>query len=206
MDLPLLIRGIVLGFSIAAPVGPIGMLCIRRTLANGRLHGFVSGLGAATADMLYGIIAALGLTAVSAALTSNAFWLRVIGGIFLIYLGITTFRSEPASQAARAEARGLLGSYLSTLFLTITNPLTILSFAAMFAALGAGTGSGAYGNGVLVALGVFLGSAAWWLLLSGSVSLIRGWITPARLRWVNRISGVLILIFAASALSVVITG
>src|SRR5512143_860107 len=129
------LRGLIIGFSIAAPVGPIGVLCIRRTLSDGRLYGFVSGLGAATADACYGTIAALGLTIVSTFLVEQANWLRLLGGLYLCYLGLKTFRSRPADRAVEATTRehGLLGAYASTLFLTLTNPLTILSFLAVFA-------------------------------------------------------------------------
>jgi threonine/homoserine/homoserine lactone efflux protein len=117
-------------------------LCIRRTLANGRVYGLASGLGAATADACYGSIAALGLTLIAAFLIDQANWLRLIGGTYLCYLGIKTFRSKPAVQAARADGSGLLGAYTSTLLLTLTNPMTILSFAAIFAGLGAGAANG----------------------------------------------------------------
>ncbi|HEX5679515.1 MAG TPA: LysE family transporter, partial [Desulfobacterales bacterium] len=137
MDLPLFLRGLVIGFSIAAPVGPIGILCIRRTLAEGRASGFLSGLGAATADALYGCVAGFGLTVVSAFLVDQRAWIQLVGGVFLLALGVRTLRSKPAERAAQAAAgRGLAGSYLSTLLLTLTNPMTIISFAGIFAALG----------------------------------------------------------------------
>lgn len=200
MEISFLLRGMLLGFSIAAPVGPIGLLCIRRTLTDGRLTGFVSGLGAATADLMYGCVAAFGLTAVTALLTGNAIWMRLIGGLFLLYLGAQTFRSAPATREASADARGLLGAYISTLLLTITNPLTILTFAAMFAALGAGITGGDYTRGMLVAAGVFIGSAAWWLLLSGGVGLLRRRIDERWLRLINRASGAMIAGFGLLAL------
>lgn len=195
MDIGILLRGLVLGFSIAAPVGPIGVLCIRRTLAQGRLVGLVSGLGAATADTAYGLVAAFGLTAVSSLLVSQTVWLRVVGGLFLLYLGARTFLARPGERAAAVEGRGLLGAYASTLALTLTNPMTILSFVAIFAGLGLGETAGDYGAAALLVLGVFLGSALWWLLLSGGVSLLAGRLTPARLVWVNRLSGLVILAF-----------
>ncbi len=200
MELGPLLRGLVLGFSIAAPVGPIGVLVIRRSLAEGRRVGFVSGLGAATADFMYGAIAAFGLTAVAGLMVSQQVWLRLVGGIFLVYLGVRTFLAQPADKAAEAGGRGLLGAYSSTLFLTLTNPATILSFAVIFAGLGlAGFDGGAWATLALV-VGVFLGSAAWWLLLSGGVSLFRGRLTPAGLRWVNRIAGGIIVAFGVVAL------
>ena len=200
MDSNLLLSGLLIGFSIAAPVGPIGVLCIRRTLASGRLTGLVSGLGAATADAFYGSVAGFGLTLVSGLLISQQWWLRLIGGLFLCYLGVRTFVSRPSARAAEAGARGLLGAYLSTLALTLTNPLTILSFTVIFAGLGIVSAQGNFLSAALLVLGVFLGSALWWLLLSGGVSLFQSLFTPARLRWVNRISGGIIAAFGVLAL------
>jgi threonine/homoserine/homoserine lactone efflux protein len=194
-DLPLVLRGVMIGFSIAAPVGPIGVLCIRRTLAEGRVHGFVSGLGAATADAFYGALAALSLTIISAFLIDQANWLRLIGGAYLCYLGVKTFRSRPSGRAAEAAGRGLLGAYSSTLFLTLTNPLTIFAFAAIFAGVGAEAASGNTLGALNVVLGVFLGSTAWWLILVTLTSLFRARLTTNGLVWVNRLSGLLILGF-----------
>lgn len=201
MDLTFLFRGILIGFSIAAPVGPIGVLCIRRTLADGRAAGLVSGLGAATADALYGCVAGFGLTLISNFLVRQQWWLGLIGGLFLCYLGGKTLLSKPAEQAASAKGSGLLGAYASTFFLTVTNPVTILAFAAIFAGLGLANTRGDYGAAVVLVLGVFLGSAAWWLLLSGGVSLLRERFTATGLQWVNRISGVIILGFGLFALT-----
>ncbi len=212
-DLSFYLRGLIIGFSIAAPVGPIGVLCIRRTLAEGRLYGFISGLGAATADACYGTIAALGLTIVSAFLIDQSNWLRLIGGLYLCYLGLRTFRARPAERAAQsaertAEAvtrrRGLLGAYTSTLFLTLTNPLTIMSFLAVFAGLGLAQSKGAL-SALLLVLGVFSGSAIWWFLLSGFTSLFRSKINPRGLSWINRVSGAIILAFGVVVLYGLIT-
>lgn len=200
MDITLVLRGIILGFSIAAPVGPIGMLCIRRTLAEGRLAGLACGLGAATADAFYGAIAAFGITALSSILIGQVFWLRLIGGLFLCYMGIATFRATPAEHAAASSGRNLLGVYAATAALTLTNPLTILSFAAILAGVGVGTGDGSAGAGGALVLGVFAGSALWWLLLSGGVSLLRGRLTTGALRWINRLSGMVLLGFGLLAL------
>ncbi len=200
MDLSILIKGIALGFSIAAPVGPIGVLCIRRTLASGRVAGLVSGLGAATADAFYGSIAGFGLTLISEFLVSQQTWLRLLGGAFLVYLGIRTFASRPAQVATASGSDGLAGNYASTLFLTLTNPMTIISFAAIFAGLGVVTGSGDYSAAATLVAGVFLGSAAWWLVLSGGVSFFRARFTPAGLIWVNRLSGTVIFGFGMLAL------
>lgn len=194
------LRGLLIGFSIAAPVGPIGVLCIRRTLSDGRLNGFLSGMGAASADMFYGAVAAFGLTAIQDMLLGQSNWLRIIGGIFLLYLGVKTFLAKPSKQAAKAMRNGLFGAYLSTFFLTITNPLTILSFIGIFAALRLGAADGNYSTASLMVLGVFLGSATWWLTLSTGVSLLREKFTPALLTWVNRLAGGIILVFGLVAL------
>jgi threonine/homoserine/homoserine lactone efflux protein len=201
MPIDFLLRGLVIGFSIAAPVGPIGVLCIRRTLAEGRAVGFVSGLGAATADSFYGAIAGFGLTVVSGFLVDQQNWLRLIGGGFLCTLGITVFRARPAENAAAAgKGGGLPGAYLSTLALTLTNPATILSFVAIFAGLGIGDAGGDRRTALALVAGVFAGSAAWWLILSGGVSLLRARLTPARLRWINRLSGMILAGFGAAVL------
>jgi threonine/homoserine/homoserine lactone efflux protein len=201
MDLSYYLRGLLIGFSIAAPVGPIGVLCIRRTLAEGRASGFVSGLGAATADAFYGAIAGFGLTLISGFLLTQQQSIRLLGGVFLCYLGVKTLLSRPAGEEAAVQARGgLVGAYLSTLFLTLTNPMTILSFTAIFAGLGLGAVGGDYPSALVLILGVFSGSALWWLILSGGVSILRGSFRSTRLVWVNRISGLIILSFGLAAL------
>lgn len=202
MDITFLIKGLVIGFSIAAPVGPIGLLCIRRTLAQGQAAGFLSGLGAATADAFYGVIAGFGLSLVSGLLLRQQGWLSLAGGLFLCYLGLKTFNSRPSRVTDPAPAavsgQGLLKAYVSTLFLTLTNPATILSFAAVFAGLGV-TGRNP-ATATLLVLGVFTGSALWWLALSGGVGALRGRFAPGRLYWLNRISGLVLGAFGLAAL------
>jgi len=194
MDISALLKGAVIGFSIAAPVGPIGILCIQRTLANSRLSGLISGIGAATADGLFGAVAAFGLTAVSDILIEHQFWLRLLGGLFLLYLGMRTLLSTPPEKSVTAKKGTLIADYFSTLGLTTASPLTILSFAAIFASLstsGSGTPSAS-----MLALGVFLGSALWWTILSTGVSLFRLKFNATALQIVNRVSGFLIIAFA----------
>lgn len=200
MEFSFFLRGLGIGFAIAAPVGPIGVLCIRRTLADGRAAGLISGLGAATADAIYGCIAGFGLTFISSFLVSQQGWLRIAGGLFLCYLGLKTLLARPAEQAAAIKGQGLLGAYASTFFLTLTNPMTILSFAAIFAGLGLANTSGSYVSASTLVIGVFMGSAAWWLILSGGVSLFRDKFNLHGLQWVNRISGAIILAFGLVAL------
>ena len=193
----LFLRGFLIGISIAAPVGPIGVLCIRRTLSDGKLTGFLSGMGAASADMVYGAIAAFGLTVITDLLVENTFWLRIVGGCFLLYLGVKTFLEKPADHAAQASQSGYFSAYFSTFFLTITNPMTILSFAAIFAGtmLAEKTSSP-----LLLVAGVFSGSASWWLALSLGVGSMRGRLTANHMAWINRISGVIITTFGVLAL------
>jgi threonine/homoserine/homoserine lactone efflux protein len=205
MDTSFLLKGLLVGFSIAAPVGPIGVLCIRRTLADGRAAGLASGLGAATADAVYGSIAGFGLTVISGFLISQTGWLRLLGGAFLLYLGVKTLLARPAERPASASGSGLLRSYASTFVLTLTNPTTILSFVAVFAGLGLadatrGAAGGPYLAAALLVSGVFVGSALWWLLLSGGVSLFRARFDARAMRWVNRLSGIVIAAFGVAAL------
>ena len=200
MDISFFARGLAIGFAIAAPVGAIGLLCIRRTLAYGRLTGFVSGLGAATADAVYGAVAALGLTAVSATLVAHQDIVRLLGGVFLLHLGARTAVAHPAMDVGGGSARGLAAAFVSTLALTLTNPTTILSFVAVFVGLGLGTAAGDRASAVFMVSGVFLGSALWWLLLSGAVGFFRRALTPERLRWVNRVSGAVLMGFGVLAL------
>ncbi len=200
-----LLKGLLIGFSIAAPVGPIGVLTIKRTLSEGRTSGFVTGMGAAMADTVYGIIAAFGLTAISSFLLAQEFWIKLIGGLFLLYLGVKSFVTKPASKAANVDSKGLFSNFISTFFLTVTNPTTILSFLAIFAGLGLGTTKTDYSSSMTLVLGIFIGSALWWLILSSIVSFFQSKITPDRLIWINRLSGLIIISFGLFALYSCIT-
>ena len=212
------LHGLLIGLAIAAPVGPIGILCIRRTVANGRLSGFLSGLGAATADAVYGSIAALGLTALSSFLIAQQKMLALMGGIFLCYLGIKTVLAQAGSQTTppidavpegkftRSTGRTLLADYASTLFLTLTNPLTILSFTAIFVGLGVAAGNTVQ-QAMLLIGGVFCGSALWWLILSTAANFLRlRFLSPGSLRWINYIAGAVIFIFGMLALGSIFYG
>jgi threonine/homoserine/homoserine lactone efflux protein len=194
-----MLKGLAIGFSIAAPVGPIGVLCIRRSLLEGRQAGLATGLGAATADALYGCVAAFGLTAISNALVGHRSWLGFLGGLFLCYLGVRTFMSSPAARVAETQGRGLLSAYLSTLFLTLTNPMTILSFVAVFAGFGLGSSPNYLAAGLLVA-GVFIGSALWWLLLSSGVGSLQSRVGSGWMQAINRLSGCIICTFGIYSL------
>jgi threonine/homoserine/homoserine lactone efflux protein len=200
MDIINFYKGLIIGFSIAAPVGPIGILVIKRTLSSGRIVGLLSGMGAATADAIYGCIAAFGLTFITNFLLQQQIWLRLIGGAFLCYLGIKTFLSPPSDYPIPADQNSLLRAYGSTFILTLTNPLTILSFAAIFAGFGLVNAGGDYSTAAITVLGVFLGSSCWWVILTGVTSLLRNRISLSGLRWVNRISGLIILGFGIAAI------
>jgi len=191
-----LVNGFVIGFSIAAPVGPIGLLCIQRTLARGRLSGFVTGLGAATADAVYASMGAFGLAFVATFLVQEQFWLRLIGGAFLIFLGVRIALRKAVETAGPAEKNQRLASdYGTTVALTLTNPSTIISFAAIFAGLGLANQKGDYSGAAILVAGVFAGSTAWWLVLSSVVSAVRHRLSPSRMRLVNLLSGALIVAF-----------
>jgi threonine/homoserine/homoserine lactone efflux protein len=175
-------------------------LVINRTLASGRLVGLLSGLGAATADAFYGSIAAFGLTAISSFLVQQALWFRLIGGAFLCILGLRTMRSNTESSHNQVNPTSMWRAYSSTFFLTLTNPLTILAFAAIFSGIGLVSLDGSYSSAGITVLGVFLGSACWWFILSSLTNLLRGRLNLSSLIWVNRISGLIILGFGIVAL------
>lgn len=200
MEIGFFLKGIILGFSIAAPVGPIGILCIRKTLQYGRLSGLFSGLGAAVADTVYGVIAAFGLTMLSNMLLAGQFWFRLLGGLFLLYLGIKTFRSSAGASGHRVAHKSLLGDFVSTFFLTITNPMTILSYIAVFAGLGLADTSSDIGAASLLVFGVFVGSALWWLIVSEGVTLFRKAVSQEVMVWINRAAGIIIMLFGCAAL------
>jgi threonine/homoserine/homoserine lactone efflux protein len=194
------LKGAAIGLSIAAPVGPIGVLCIRRTLQQGHRAGLACGLGAASADAIYGCIAAFGLTAVSDFLLARTDWLSLGGGLFLCLLGVRTMASGPApADAAPAGTRDIGSAFGTTLLLTLTNPMTILSFMAVFAGFGLAR-SPDFAAAATVVAGVFAGSALWWLLLTAIVARLHRRISDTAMQWINRGSGALILAFGLYAL------
>jgi threonine/homoserine/homoserine lactone efflux protein len=181
-------------------VGPIGVLCIRRTLVEGRAVGLASGLGAACADALYGTVAGYGLAFIGDRLLSWQRWLRLLGGLYLLYLGIRTYLARPRERVTTGDAwEGIAGAYGSAFVLTLANPVTVLSFAGVLAGLGVAE-SDSRGVGVLV-LGVFVGSAAWWLFLSTAVAHLGRRIDGIALRWINRASGIAVAGFGIYALA-----
>ena len=200
MEATFFLKGVLVGFAMAVLIGPIGVMCIRKTLTEGRLRGLIIGLGAATADFLYGCVAAFGLTVISSALVSQRIWIRLVGGALLLFLGIRTFRAKPSDPKYHIHSSGILASHPYTVFLTLTNPLTIFAFIAVFAALGLG-GEVINFSGSALVLGVFTGSCLWFLSLSSIVILFRAKFDMVGLRWVNRIAGILITISGVVAIA-----
>lgn len=196
-------QGFLFGLAIAAPVGPIGLLCLQRSLNYGRFAGFLSGLGAATADALYGSLAAFGLSLVTGFLVAQQQWLRLGGGLFIIYLGLRTLLAARSAamptpvQPNLPSTPNLAAMYGSTLLLTLANPITILSFTAVFAGFGLGSTSSSWREGVMLVLGVFTGSALWWLTLSGLAGALRHRLQHGALRLVNLGSGMILIVFGA---------
>ncbi|MBI3454021.1 MAG: LysE family transporter [Rhodospirillales bacterium] len=194
------LKGLIAGFLIAAPVGPINVLCVRRTLLHGRVAGFISGLGAAVADTLYGAIAAFGLAFAMSLLLEERLWLSLGGAALLFAAGLRTLFSHPPRPSDTPDPTSLIGDFTSTFFLTLTNPITILSFLAVFAAFGIEGYQGITADGWWLILGVFTGSAAWWLTLTGLVGMFHGKFSEAGLEWANRAAGLIILAFAVVVL------
>jgi threonine/homoserine/homoserine lactone efflux protein len=191
----LFLKGLAFGFVLAATVGPMWVLCLRRTLAYGALTGFASGMGIAAADGLYGAVAAFGLTAVSGFVLAHGFWIGLAGALFLVYLGVTTLVAKPKANGVVTRPAGLTRAFLSTLGLTLANPPTILAFVAIFAGLGLAAEAD-YRAAGLITLAVFLGSAAWWVLLAALAGRLRARLGPRLLRGVNIAAGISILGFA----------
>jgi len=200
--LSLLLKGLIIGFSIAAPVGPIGVLCINRSLHDGWRIGMATGIGAAAADGIYGVIAGFGLTFISSFMLNHSWWIKLIGGLFLLYLGGKTLLSRPPKQLTLTHANSSLArAFITTFFLTLTNPMTILSFTAVFAGLGLGSVSTSYAEAGILVAGIVAGSALWWLLLSAGVAMIfRNRINRSILSWANFASGFIIIVFGIVSL------
>jgi threonine/homoserine/homoserine lactone efflux protein len=199
-----LLKGIVVGAVIAVPVGPVGILCLHRSIFDGQLSGLVSGLGAATADALFGAVAAFGLTFVSDWLFGYENALRAVGGIYLLYIGGSALTTEVRDKIAeQSSAETLFRDFASAFALTITNPVTILVFLAIFAALGLGTRATLVDASILV-LGVWVGSFLWWLALSLGIGLFRRAIEARHLAWISRASGIILFATGAALLATVV--
>ena len=200
MDSYLFVSGIAAGFVIAFPVGPVGVLCIRKALADGRGAAFVAGLGAAVADTFYGAVAALGISVILDFIIGHQYSLRAVGGVVLTLIGLQTFRSRPVLGCAPAKGAGLVKDFVSTFLITLTNPATILAFLSVFATVGAFHAKRSVYESWVLILGVFLGSALWWLVLSGAVSAVRSRFSQVWLTWTNRVSGILLVVSGLAVL------
>jgi threonine/homoserine/homoserine lactone efflux protein len=209
LGIPYVIKGLMIGLSIAAPLGPIGILCMNRTLAEGPRMGFICGLGAALADALYALAGTVALSAIAQWVISDRVELRLVGGVFLVYLGARTFMRPGAVLPAGGKLPTLLppgwhAAFMSTFLLTLANPMTMLSFAAVFAGLGvtpAGVIKGTNSAAAALVVGVFLGSALWWLILSTFIGRVRHFIGAHTLMLINRLSGTVLTAFGLYAIA-----
>ncbi len=197
------VKGLIIGFALAVPIGPAGVLCIRKTLAEGRAYGLMIGLGAATADAFYSGVAAFGLTYISDIIASQHLWLRLGGGGLLLILGVRTLRAHRTDHVSSSTGKGLFGSYISTVVLGLTNPVTMVAFLGVFAAFGLGQRLFDLSSSVPV-LGVFIGSFLWFVTLGYIASVFRKKLRTSGLTWVNRIAGILLILSGVAALVSVI--
>ncbi len=204
MDMVFFLKGVVVGFFMAAPIGPMGNLCIHRTLSNGRTSGLISGLGAVTADGFYSAVAAYGLTVISDFITSKQHWFSLASGIFLVFLGIRIFLTRSSAKDSGEKGKNLAGDYVSAFFLTLANPLVVIAFIAIFAGLGIGSSGMNIYQATGMVLGVVSGSAVCWSLLSLWVGAFRRKMSDTALNFMHKIFGSVILMFAAAAFYLVI--
>jgi threonine/homoserine/homoserine lactone efflux protein len=200
MNLIYLLKGIAIGFSLAAPVGPVGILCIRRTLAHGSKRGIIIGLSAASADMVYGIVAAFGVTLISDFISQQQHWIRLVGSVLLFILGYRTFFSHPATDVGTNGKNGHTRIFVSTFILTLTNPMTLFAFAIVFAGIGLDTTISQHSYAIFFVAGIFLGSLSWFSLLTSMVHFFRDIITTDGLVIINKIAGCLLVLFGVIAL------
>lgn len=208
----ILIQGLIFGFFLALPVGPVGVLCVQRTLAEGRLHGLLSGLGAAVGDALFGAIAAFGVSAVKDWLEAHQDDLRIVGGIVLLVLAARTVFGSGRKRADkpvkrsdnenenRVVTQSLVKDFASTFMLAVTNPITLIAFAGLLATLGITDAGASVGNASLLVAGVFLGSAGWWLAVSTTAGVFRPFVDGTYQIWMNRVSAGILFIFGVYAL------
>jgi threonine/homoserine/homoserine lactone efflux protein len=193
VELSLFMQGMIVGLTLAVPVGPISLICIHRTVANGRLHGIFSGLGVATADSIYAAVAFLGLTAVSGFIIGHQVMFRFIAAVALILVGARVFQSVPAAVSPADGEEPYLQDYLSLLAVTAANPLTIIFLVTILPGFGFVVQGVLPGAAIFFVAGVFLGSALWWIILCGAVGSVRSRLSTANLRLINRISGTLVV-------------
>jgi threonine/homoserine/homoserine lactone efflux protein len=202
MLLVFLLKGILVGLVIAVPVGPVGIMCVRRTIFEGKLVGLVSGFGAATADAMFGIIAGFGITAVADWLLGYQEWLRGIGGCVLILVGGNNLRTNPQAQLdSPPDPESLSWDFLSTFLLTLANPVTIFAFAGIFAAIGLSGAEATFDRAAILVLGVWVGSLLWWLALAFGLTSFARSLDTRYLAWINRASGGILLLSGTALLA-----
>lgn len=207
METDLLIHGIIIGIALAAPVGPIAFMCIQRSIAHGRLHGIIAGLGIATADAFYAAVTAFGLALISDFLLARQWFFRLFGGLALIAVGLKIFFAPPPEMKVQADGGSLLSDYSTMLALTLANPLTILFFAIIIPGFGAVISGATWINPALFVIGVFAGEMAWWVILCGSIGSMRSYLTQERLHTINRLAGLVIAAFGVVLIaSLFVTG
>ncbi|MFA6066331.1 MAG: LysE family transporter [Candidatus Babeliaceae bacterium] len=199
MNLPIFIQGIIIGISLAAPIGPLSIICIRRSLTDRFMASVAVALGAATADALFGFIAIFGVTTISAFLMHHNALLRFVGGLFLGYLGITTLQRTSVTTTSGNKSQFLITIYLSTFILTLTNPLTIVAFGALFTVFGITELVNNYTTALPLISGIFCGSATWFIFLSTFIHLFKNNWKPGTLTLINKISGIGLIVFACIA-------
>ena len=200
MDFVYFLQGAVIGFSLAAPIGPVGILCVRRTLEHGARYGLVIGVSAACCDVVYSIVAAFGITLVSDFVTLEQYWIRLVGGTILLVIGYGVFRTHPPVDKAVKAPRGHTWVVFSTALLVFTNPLTLFAFAAAFAVIGVKNIVGHPVSGLMLVGGVFFGSLTWFILLTGFVHLFKEKVIRVEFTLVNRAAGALLMLCGLYAL------
>ena len=202
MEVGFLIKGLIVGFLASIPLGPVGVLCIQRTINKGRIYGLFSGLGAATIDSFFALVAAFGLTYIINFIEEQQFYIQLIGGVVIIILGVKIFNTNPIKQIRRHRKKKnkLIEDYFSVFFLTLSNPLAIFLFVAAFAGIGIVSSDDSNVKSFLIISGVFLGATSWWATLTFFVDLFRKRFRLKQLWWINKIAGLLIIMFGVAAM------
>jgi threonine/homoserine/homoserine lactone efflux protein len=195
------VRGLAAGFALAAPIGPVAMLCIRRALARGRLQGFAAGLGAAVADMMFGAIGGLGLTVISTFFIAHEIAIGLIGGIIVLTVGLVTYRAPVLMADGQFNVQSLKRDFMAAFSMSITNPATMMAALGVFAAFGPGQANMGPSAGFALIAGVFGGSALWWLVLAGTAGTWRGSVMDRGLKRLNRFSGGIMVLSGAAVLA-----
>ena len=200
MDVSLFVQGIIIGLTLAVPVGPLALICIQQTVTEGRLHGIFSGIGVATADSFYAAVTFLGLTVISGLIIAQQYLFRFLAGVVLILIGIRVFLSIPSAISAKTEHETYLKDYLSMVALAIANPLTLVFFLVILPGYGVVIHGTSFLSAAEFVAGVFFGSTVWWVVLCGSIGSVRSRISAENLGRINRVSGLLISCFGVGVL------